>query len=68
MLRIFINFILLFVAINCAPAPELSPIVTPITHQYLILTPQAQAVQYEPVLKLQQPIFQQITPLGRYRI
>ena len=61
MLFKLINIVLLWATVSAAPAE----IGSPLAHQFIILTPPAQQIQYEPLIKLQQPLFQQITPLGR---
>lgn len=47
-----------------APTADANPL---LSQQFVVLTPPhaSQPIQYESVLKLDQPLFQQITPLGR---
>lgn len=65
MRSILATFVYLLAAASSAPTPGAQPL---LTHQYVILQPPAaaqhQQLHYEPVYKLQQPLFQQITPLG----
>lgn len=65
MLSILATFVYLLAAASSAPAPGAQPL---LTQQYVILqqpaAAQHQQLHYEPVYKLQQPFFQQITPLG----
>lgn len=65
MLPILATFAYLLAAASSAPTPGAQPL---LTQQYVILQPPAaaqhQQLHYEPVYKLQQPLFQQITPLG----
>lgn len=73
MLDLLVTFVVLVAAAGAAPAPEAQPL---LTQQYVLLSPQMQQFQYEPILKLQQPLLQQsllhqpllqqISPLGRY--
>lgn len=48
-----------------APTAGANPL---LAQQFVVLTPPqaSPAFHYEPALKLEQPLFQQITPLGRY--
>lgn len=53
-------------SLSGAPAPDASPL---LAQQYVVFTdpqhPAQHQFQYEPLVKVQQPLFQQITPLGR---
>lgn len=53
--------------VHGAPTAGANPLLAP---QFVVLTPPQvahhyQPLEYEPVPKLEQPLFQQITPLGR---
>lgn len=65
MLSTLATLVYLLAVASSAPTPGAQPL---LTQQYVILQPPAavhhQQLHYEPVYKLQQPLFQQITPLG----
>lgn len=56
----------LVASLSGAPTPDANPL---LAHQYVVFTgpqhPAQHQLQYEPLVKVQQPFFQQITPLGR---
>lgn len=58
--------VIVVASLNGAPAPDANPL---LAQQYVVFTgpqqPAQHSYQYEPLVKLQQPLFQQITPLGR---
>lgn len=64
MISVLVSLICVVSIGHSAPTADVNPL---LTQQFVVLTPPqaAQSIQYESVLKLDQPLFQQITPLGR---